>query len=241
MPEGMDAKAFVASVFDLPGLSEQTERALEDLDPDELLVLAHGVWREQLARGRDVDSTALRIIVLLGAKGATWAREMFDRLVDAPDQHRPLLEAIAHSLPPDEAFELARTLIVRAPDRGAQTERMMTVFDVIVHPGVLDLIDELCPDGTEGEKLSNEICVRCARHRIPWSRLARWIERGRPLALIALSALELHVRKGAPRTWSRPTPEALTNVLNDYRRRDPAPRVERAVESILSGLDKLTA
>lgn len=81
-----------------------------------------------------------------------------------------------------------------------------------------------------------------ALSRFSWARAATWLDRGRPLSLVALDALKAlqHYDTGLLQMFSPklsdPAPlNEMVAKLRDYAEKDAVPRVERAVTSIIDG------
>jgi hypothetical protein len=85
-----------------------------------------------------------------------------------------------------------------------------------------------------------------AQSSLAWPRVAQWLSWGRPLSLVALSALVEYIREWptaarAPQLLQPPTDQILREVLSAYAARDSAPRVQDHVGYILSRADRITA
>jgi len=81
---------------------------------------------------------------------------------------------------------------------------------------------------------------------LDWARARSWLERGRPLSLIALDALTFFVRYDTlllrsiqPKLRDAPDVSELERYLTGYAERDPVPRVKRAVSFIVANAHAL--
>jgi hypothetical protein len=83
--------------------------------------------------------------------------------------------------------------------------------------------------------------VLTAKSLIDWPTLRRWLERGRPFALIALTVLEYYASHGPPPEFAKPDRRDFAAIVKAYKAKDPAPRTSTAVARILAAADKLTA
>lgn len=79
-----------------------------------------------------------------------------------------------------------------------------------------------------------------AASELDWTRVAKWLDLGRPLSLVALDALAALIRTRTPllRVWSPrllrvPDSETLAIALRSCAEKDPVPRVERITGFIL--------
>ncbi len=86
-----------------------------------------------------------------------------------------------------------------------------------------------------------------AASRLDWPRVERWLERGRPLSLVAIDALVAIVRPPnpllrahGPRLHYPPTRERLRQVLSAYAERDRVPRVQQRTAGLISHAESLT-
>jgi len=79
---------------------------------------------------------------------------------------------------------------------------------------------------------------------LSWTRVANWLDQGRPLSLVALDALKacwrydtLLLHKFAPKLLEPDTQEKMTAKLQQYAATDPVPRVRQNVTAIISHWD----
>jgi hypothetical protein len=163
-----------------------------------------------------------------------WTLRMWNTL-----HYRILSRLVEHTreiLPNGEAFEL----VLRALDRVPPEELAHTAF-LLMHPfrtsRALDWIEARIPEVVSRWDWPDLAAVS----DISWPRVEAWLGRGRPLSLLALDTLinldgesESPIVKRADPKLLDPVPfDVAARVLRDYAKKDPVPRVERAVESIL--------
>lgn len=90
----------------------------------------------------------------------------------------------------------------------------------------------------------------CASSHFTWDRAKKWIEKGRPLSLVALDGLMFCTTKGPrlnqshwmqtldPKLEDNPSPKEVKQVLLNYLKTDHVPRTKMLVELIIENLEK---
>jgi hypothetical protein len=100
--------------------------------------------------------------------------------------------------------------------------------------------------------ISYEWGTAAACNRPTWNRLSKWLDRGRPLSLVALDALKNCrgfdpddewmagiFKEESPKIRGRISLRAVRKKLEQYLRVDPVRRVRKAVDTVLASLDKI--
>ena len=188
----------------------------------------------------------------------TFLHQTVDRLKwpDARREHAPVyfllpfhLSFHLHKLLPTNVFI---DLLLKFMDKLPSRRRAEVVLHALTKESderVLDWIER-----NAVPPITYEWGTTAACNQPTWSRLANWLDRGRPLSLIALDALkncrgydpEDESMSGVFRTIS---PKVLGSVslsavrtkLNQYLHADAVPRVKNAVGIVLANLDKIFA
>jgi uncharacterized protein YwqG len=169
---------------------------------------------------------ALRVCrFALGADAATWLLSNWDQY--ASKVPVAFIDAAAHCLPFEQAFRLAKNLLKSHP----AYYMAMSSFGSVE---VLDWIEE---------EISSPFTpwgLLAAQSQLSWSRVEDWIQLGRPLSLVAISALK-DIVSGDGTSVSLYQPVAIDYmcaVLESYQKIDTAPNVDFMISSIIRGLKK---
>ena len=145
-----------------------------------------------------------------------------------------LAAASTRCLPSEEAFSLA----VRALDRTANRELcpQMHVLAVFQSEKTLDWIEAHVTSPVTADWGS-----LAAVSRFSWPRAAKWLDRGRPLSLVALDALYFceeydtrMLQELAPRLLAPASKDIMVARLERYAQEDKAPRVKQRVSWLIS-------
>jgi hypothetical protein len=174
----------------------------------------------------------------LGPRAAEWIRHRWEvRVAGGPLV--TLAEASAACLPSPEGIE--RVERVLRGMRPAERRESLWALSYFRDTRVLSFIEEFAAPPTM------EIWGRVAAcSRLSWDVAERWLQRGRPLNLVALDALtfcfkydtvELTVL--APKLEDPPNRETLERTLRIHAETDPAWRVENQVAFLLKNSDKI--
>ena len=228
--EGAPPEKVVEVVFgyhsDLPaGLAQ----ALKAIPPELRFELCRTYWEQAEKAGRDVTWQALLIIQGLGPIAAEWTRAIWNELIREDGDYAGFAtKALAASLPPDEAFDLARAWAEKAADRESRKDRLMA-FRNLAHRRTLEFIEHWWESADSGSPVTEEWGRLAADSRLTWEVAQAWLQGGRPLSLIALDALLSYLPRGGYYHVARPADFGLSNttafgdVLMQYRERDPSP------------------
>jgi MoaA/NifB/PqqE/SkfB family radical SAM enzyme len=220
--------------------------ALEAVPANLRMHLCQTYWASAHEAGRDVTRQALLIIQNLGSIAAEWMRAVWQVLI-AENRHSIgfATKALAASLPPDEAFDLAQSWVEAAPERTTQADRLMALGN-LRNRRTLTLIEQWWGSAEPGLAVTAGWGRLTAESQLTWDVVASWLQRGRPLSLVALDALlNYSKRPGYPNTIARPMDFGLHDVnafrdeLIRYRGRDSAPRVSRTVEWLIESAEDI--
>jgi hypothetical protein len=165
----------------------------------------------------------------VGARAGHWLRERW------PRRHgvawAPLVRAVAACLPQDEGLRLVLSAL-DGERADVERARSLAWFRSEL---ILDWMEFRVRDAGTGDwgRLA-------AASGLSWSRARSWLERGRPLSLVALDAMWRQLRPDTP-LLARLAPalvgaapfEDMVATLRAHTQRDTAPRVRSAVEAIV--------
>jgi hypothetical protein len=217
----------------------ELRQAIKAIPPELRLPLCQRYWEESRGLGRDVTWQALLVIQDLGPIAADWTRAIWHDLVaENRDYAGFATKALASSLPPDEAFALAKQWMEKAAHPNEQKERLLTLGNV-AHRETLRLIERWWESTDAGTPVTEEWGRLAADSRLTWSVAETWLQRGRPMCLIALDAMLNYLPRRGYYHVARPTDfglrntEAFQNVLTRYGDHDPSPRAKRAVDHLI--------
>jgi hypothetical protein len=151
-------------------------------------------------------------------------------------------QAISKCFDSGEAFEMITNEIESGEDKYLSDN--ITALLYLQSPKTLDWI----------EKISGKIInvpanwgVLSAASEFSWTRAKTWLNKGRPLSLIALDALihcttvekqnqPLWLRKHPPTLLDSPTADIIANTITSYLETDRVPRTKSAVDQIIHNL-----
>lgn len=177
-----------------------------------------------------------------GQRSSAWFRTVL-RGSPLPDR-LSLLRAGYGCLPPQEGLATAMEALSGIPRTHLTGECLLLAY--FQDPAVLDWIE-----ANIAEPYTRQWGDLAAASRIDWARIARWLDRGRPLSLVALDALIVCtgpwpgasplMRTLNPRLQAPAAASEIESAVRAYALRDPVPRVEDAARYILSTLHVLAA
>lgn len=180
----------------------------------------------------EVKSRMLEITSeVLGPVAADWIRELWSNYSE--ELLYPLSLATATSLPVKEGLHNVLTRLKTIDKK----ELPITAFSCLYRfrsSDVLDWIEETC-------KEFNDNWGRLAAVSHPtWDRMKEWLNKGRPLSLVALDTMENCCVSFSDPIIEKISPKVtglgrdnLENVLNAYYQSDNVPRVKGKVAEIL--------
>jgi hypothetical protein len=183
-------------------------------------------------------------------------RQTADRLKwpDETKEHAPAY----YFLPSDLAFHLRALLpgkafvdlLLEFMDKLPPKQRASMVLHALSN-----VCDERVLDWIERNAVSPigyEWGTAAACNQPSWTRLAKWLDKGRPLSLIALDAMKNCrgfdpkdenmsgvFRNVSPKVRSPVSLKAIRKKLEGYARVDPAPRVKKAIGLVLANLERI--
>ncbi|QJX80288.1 hypothetical protein FDZ14_29790 (plasmid) [Priestia megaterium] len=233
-----NAKGNLADLIDFSitkwSLEEEVIVALKAYSP--LNILDYVKTNFHNANNIEIKSRMLEIAAeVLGPVATGWIRELWSNYNE--ELLYPLAEATATSLPTKEGLHNVLTRL-NAIDK---KELPIAAFSCLYRFGssdVLDWIEETC-------KEFNDNWGRLAAVSHPtWDRMKDWLNKGRPLSLIALDTMENCIsdfsdpiiEKISPQVLGTDTDD-LEQVLTAYYQNDAVPRVKRKVAEILENKD----
>jgi hypothetical protein len=151
-----------------------------------------------------------------------------------------LARASAACLPFREGFD--RVVAALAEQSGAHQRILMSSLGYFHSPEALDWIEQHIFD-----PINDAWGYLAAESGLDWPRVERWLERGRPLSLVALDALAVIVRPRSlplrtdnPRLQEPPSLDRFKRVLSAYAEKDRVPRVQRCTARLFSQAESLT-
>ena len=211
--------------------------------PSLRLKLCRTYWEQSRASGRDVTWQALLIIQDLGPIAAAWMRVIWQGLIaENRDYAGFATKALAASLPPDEAFDLAKAWAEQATEREARKTRLMA-FGNLAHPRTLEFIEHWWESAHPDLPVTEDWGRLAADSRLTWAITDAWLKQGRPVSLIALDALLTYLPRpgyyhvAPPADFGLQNIETFRNVLMLYREQDSSSRVTRIVDYLMKNAE----
>jgi hypothetical protein len=238
--EGASSQKVVELVFgyhsDLP---TKLAEALKEIPPALRLKLCQTYWERSRESGQDVTWQALLIIQNLGPIAAGWTRHIWQDLIAANRNYAGFAtQALAASLPPDEAFDLAKAWAEKATERETRKTRLMA-FGNLAHPRTLEFVESWWESADPDLPVTEEWGRLAADSRLSWTKAEAWLRQGRPLSLIALDAMLNYLsrpgyhRVTLPVDFGLHSIHAFQDALSQYSDRDSSPRVVRTVRQLI--------
>jgi hypothetical protein len=186
----------------------------------------------------EVKSRMLEIVAdVLGASASVWVRELWENY-DEKFLY-PISWATASSLPAEEGL----SNIFDKLKLESEKELPIAAFTCLYRfrsNNILDWIESTC-------SIFNDNWGRLAAVCFPtWERMKSWINKGRPLSLIALDTMancvkgygDIYVEQFSPKILGTDDNE-VEQILNDYYQKDGVPRVKMKVAKILENKQEI--
>ena len=178
---------------------------------------------------------------VLGTEAGPWIRE----LSAGPISNMialPFFRALAKCLG-DEGFEIATAKLANEYENQLPlTAHALLEFDS--KSQILDWIEQRLHSPNQPTK--PDWGQLAAITGITWERIARWLDRGKPLSLVALDALNFcwnydagigaWLHNHEPKLLTPADPDTMRARLQQYAEDDPSPRVDRTVKMIVEHL-----
>ncbi len=166
---------------------------------------------------------------------------MYD--LEKVDQIIEFANEICKTKSKDEAIELL-TKIIETTDEKYLNE-FISVLNYLQDDRILDWIEN---QELKIKNVSQSWGQLAASSKFNWKRAEKWIDKGRPLSLIALDALvfctsnhnrlnqSIWMRELNPKLIETPKSEIIANKIVTYSKIDHAPRVKNKVNQIIMNL-----
>jgi hypothetical protein len=228
-----DAKRLVDFAFARTRLSAELVARLRECDPA-------SVVREIARRAEHgalplVDKCFEIVADAVGPPAAEWIRRQWRERSSTAKPFHPLARASAACLPFEEGYSLVRGAIEPLP--------WMHLREALPALGYFNT--ERTLDWIEGKIDSTKPTLDrwghlAASSRLSWPRVDAWLDRGRPLSLVALDAMLRCLRPLRPgetriyRLFDPAPPDVMIGRLRGYASTDPVPRVDNAIAAIIA-------
>lgn len=216
------------------------EEAVARIPVDERLSLARRIWQTRRRPGADLDWRALMVMDRAGSPAAPWFREMWPLLLEEEYAAMGIaLGTMAAVLPAEEAFSLAHAWLSASRDRSQYTERLKQ-FRLLKNPATVALIEKWWEECEPDTPVTGDWGLLAAASQVDWLTLRQWMNRGRPLSLLALDALAEYASTRVPPDYREPVRAEFTEILSACQATDPTPRTAAAVRRLVAAAHKLT-
>ena len=202
-------------------------------------ILASISTRFSESRNSEVRCVCLKVAaVSLGDVGSEFVRYAWGEYPDI--DLIALAEASAHCLPFREGFDRVTTALSSL--NGKEKQDTKFALSYFRSAEALDWIErEIAPPITENWG------YLAAASQLSWARVVAWLESGRPLSLVAIDALRAiaqpmtpFLREIKPGLENPPSLEVFREVVSEYMRRDPVPRVQQRGGDLVARGETLT-
>ncbi|TSI05778.1 hypothetical protein [Lysinibacillus sp. BW-2-10] len=217
-------------------LEDDVIKALKKHDNQKILISVKS--RFYGTENYELKSRMLEITAdVLGTSASEWVRELWENY----DQEYlyPLSWATASSIPAEEGlnniFEKLKLV--------SEKELPIASFTCLYRfrsSNILDWMESTCT-------IFNDNWGRLASVCLPtWERMKSWLNKGRPLSLIALDTMancvkgcgDIYVEQFSPKILGTDKIE-VEQILNDYYQKDGVPRVKMKVSKILKNKQEI--
>ncbi|MGE8082032.1 hypothetical protein [Peribacillus loiseleuriae] len=186
----------------------------------------------------EVKSRMLEIVAdVLGISASGWVKELWNNYDE--DFLYPISWATASSLPTEEGlnniFEKLKLV--------SEKELPIAAFTCLYRfrsSNILDWIESSCTTFNDNWGRLAAVCLPT------WERMESWLNKGRPLSLIALDAMancvkgygDIYVEQFSPKILGTDKNE-VEQVLNEYYQKDGVPRVKMKVDKIVENKQEI--
>lgn len=185
--------------------------------------------RRAQARNSEIVRVTFEIAALVvGPSAADWVRRHWNESPEPGFVLASYIRAARFCLPRDEAFGRSIALFERLPEADRRSD--VQTLGILEDERVTDWIEQQLSraDAIVTENWAEAV----AWSGVTWNRIRNWMERGRPLSLLALDTLcflgQFAARyTSAPRLRDPGTQEAMAQAVEELARKDPAPRVQQ--------------
>jgi hypothetical protein len=183
----------------------------------------------------EVRASILEVAAILGAPAAGLVRQAWQTWTE-DGTFWSLVHASAACLPFREGFALTVNAWEAVPDKARRNDFLALAY--FRSPEVLDWIERHA-----GEPVTDTWGALAARSGFSWNKAEDWLNRGRPLNLIAIDALleiavpQTHLLKSVhPELVGPADGQAMAVALRQAAENDPVPRVRQRIDALLARL-----
>lgn len=218
-------------------LSNDVSAALRTHDADAVLAHVSALVDSRQRPWEEARSYEIAADVL-GSKAEEWVRSRWASGSRPPLLHS-FMRAAAACMPHNEAIPMA----LAAVEQSGMSDLSVPALS-LAHfrsPKVIDWID-----GMATSPISNRWGLLAARSGLSWATATKWLDKGRPMSLVAMDAMGVIMR---PEHGERPSMFDMTMDdappndmilarLREYALRDPVPRVTQMIDRIVAASAK---
>lgn len=238
-PKLKDVKGNLSELLDFVTtrwfLEEKVMESFTSYEPKE--ILAHIQKRYEETPFPDIKYRMIELAQVVGPVAEEWIRELWE---NTEDGYEYVVARVApYCLPPDEAYEKALFTLKGIEEKSLPFEAY-AVLSNFHFSQTLDFIETNCT-------VFDDQWGRLAAASNPtWDRMKSWLEKGRPLSLVALDTMAncgnrefSAVSLGYTPKISNTNPAEVEAVLVQYKEIDSVHRVKLRVASILENRNKI--
>jgi len=214
-------------------LSDEVSAALRAHDKNAVLTKISALVENRQRPWEEARSYEIAADVL-GPVAEEWVRSRWESASRAPLLHS-FMRAVAACMPREEAIPMA----LAAVEQSGLSDLSVPALSLAQFrsPKVIDWID-----GMATSPVSNRWGLLAARSGLSWATATRWLDKGRPMSLVAMDALGIIMRPehgGRPSRFplkmdDAPSSDAILARLREYALRDPVPRVTQMIDRIVA-------
>lgn len=198
---------------------------------------------KRFASTRDISIRARLLTICaasLGDDGADFTRFAWGEYPDSVSLDS-LSQASAACLPFREGFDRVRSALAQL--QGRVKREQMSALGYFHSEESLQWIED-----NFFEPAADAWACLAAASRMSWDRISSWLDRGRPLSLVAIDTLLTIAFPRSPvlkrrirDLVARPPVAEFKTRLTEYAARDPAPRVQQRVQVLIDNPSALTS